>query len=54
MITNDIILYNFYLLATSLPEISRHPQSKLYTSELVTIGILFALKKVPAEPFIAG
>jgi hypothetical protein len=44
MTTEDIILHIFYLVATTLPEIRRHPQAKLYPSELVTIGILFALK----------
>lgn len=44
MTTEDIILHIFYLVATSLPEIPRHSQAKLYPSELVTIGILFALK----------
>ena len=44
MTTEDIILHIFYWVATSLPEITRHPQAKLYPSELVTIGILFALK----------
>lgn len=44
MTTDDIILLIFYLVATSLPEIRRHPQAKLYPSELVTIGILFSLK----------
>jgi hypothetical protein len=44
MTTDDIILHIFYLVATSLPEIRRHPQAKLYPSELVTIGILFSLK----------
>lgn len=34
----------FHLVATSLPAIPRHSQAKLYPSELVTIGILFALK----------
>ena len=29
---------------TSLPDIPRHSQAKLYPSELVTIGILFSLK----------
>lgn len=42
--TDDIILHIFYLVATSLPAIARHSQTKLYPSELVTIGILFALK----------
>jgi hypothetical protein len=44
MTTEDIILHIFYLVATSLPAMSRHSQAKLYPSELVTIGILFALK----------
>ena len=44
MTTDDIILHIFYLVATSLPKIPRHPQARLYPSELVTIGILFALK----------
>jgi len=44
MTTEDIILHIFYLVATSLPAIPRHSQAKLYPSELVTVGILFALK----------
>jgi hypothetical protein len=44
MTTEDIILHIFYLVATSLPAIPKHSQAKLYPSELVTIGILFALK----------
>jgi len=44
MTTDDIILHIFYRVATTLPEVQRHPQAKLYPSELVTIGILFALK----------
>jgi len=44
MTTEDIILHIFYLVATALPAIPRHAQAKLYPSELVTIGILFALK----------
>ncbi len=44
MNTEDIILHIFYLVATSMPHIRRHSQAKLYPSELVTIGILFALK----------
>ena len=34
----------FYLVAISLPALPRHSQAKLYPSELVTIGVLFALK----------
>jgi hypothetical protein len=44
MTTEDIIIHIFYLVAVSLPDIQRHPQAKLYPSELVTIGILFSLK----------
>jgi hypothetical protein len=44
MTTEDIILHIFYLVATTLPALPRHSQAKLYPSELVTIGILFALK----------
>ncbi len=44
MSTSDIILRIFCLVDDSLPNIPKHPQAKLYPSELVTIGILFALK----------
>lgn len=44
MTTGDIILHIFCLVDDMLPEIKKHPQAKLYPSELVTIGILFALK----------
>ena len=44
MTTDDIILHIFYPVATCLPALPRHSQAKLYPSELVTIGILFALK----------
>jgi len=44
MTTEDIIIHIFYLVATSLSDIPRHSQAKLYPSELVTIGILFSLK----------
>jgi hypothetical protein len=44
MTTGDIILHIFCCVDDSLPDIPRHSQAKLYPSELVTIGILFALK----------
>ena len=44
MTTDDIILHIFCLVDDGLPDISKHPQAKLYPSELVTIGILFCLK----------
>lgn len=44
MTTGDIILHIFCLVDDTMPETQKHPQAKLYPSELVTIGILFALK----------
>lgn len=44
MTTDDIILHIFCLVDDGLPDIPKHPQAKLYPSELVTIGILFSLK----------
>jgi hypothetical protein len=44
MTTDNIILHIFYLVVTSLPAIPRQSQAKPYPSELVTIGILSALK----------
>lgn len=44
MTTEDIILHIFCLVDDMLPKIDKHPQAKLYPSELVTIGLLFALK----------
>jgi len=44
MTTGDIILHIFCRVDDSLPNLSKHPQSKLYPSEVVTIGILFCLK----------
>lgn len=44
MTTEDIIIHIFCKVDDKMPEIPKHPQAKLYPSELVTIGILFALK----------
>ncbi len=44
MTTEDIIITIFCDVDDHLPEITKHSQAKLYPSELVTIGILFALK----------
>ena len=44
MTTTDIIIHIFCLVDDRIGEIEKHPQAKLYPSELVTIGILFALK----------
>ncbi len=42
MTTDDIVLHMFCLVDDRLPDIPKHPQAKVYPSELVTIGILFA------------
>lgn len=44
MTTEDIIVHIFYQVDERLPPLAKHPQSKLYPSELVTIGVLYALK----------
>ena len=44
MTTEDIIIYIFCQVDDQMPEMGKHTQAKLYPSELVTIGILFALK----------
>lgn len=44
MNTEDIITIIFILVDDRLPEIKKHSQAKLYPSEVVTLGILLALK----------
>jgi len=44
MTTGDIILHIFCFVDDHLPDLPKHSQAKLSPSELVTIGILFALK----------
>ena len=44
MTTEDIIIHIFCFVDDQMPDIKKHPQAKLYPSELVTIGVLFALK----------
>jgi len=42
--TEDIIIHIFCKVDDRMLDISKHKQAKLYPSELVTIGLLFALK----------
>jgi hypothetical protein len=42
MTTEEIIIHIFCSVDDNLPPIQKHSQPKLYPSELVTIGILFA------------
>ena|SRR5260221_4727173 len=44
MTTEEIIIHIFCCVDDRMLNITKHPQAKLYPSELVTIGILFALK----------
>jgi hypothetical protein len=41
--TEEIIIHIFYHVDHAMLEVPKHPLSKLYPSEIVTIGILFAL-----------
>lgn len=50
--TNDIILSIFLKVSDSLKDMDfKHPQAKLYLSEIVTIGILWVLKGIPFRRF---
>jgi len=44
MTTEDIIIHIFCVVDDRMKGIAKHPDADLYPSELVTIGILFALK----------
>ena len=44
MTTEEIIIHLFCYVDDHLPPIEKHSQAKLYPSELVTIGVLFAIK----------
>ncbi len=44
MTTEEIIISIFCVVDDGMHDIPKHPQAKLYPSELVTIGVLFALK----------
>lgn len=44
MTTEDIIIHLFCAVDDGMGQVAKHPQAKLYPSEVVTIGLLFALK----------
>jgi hypothetical protein len=52
MTTEDIIIQIFCLVDDGMGEVPKHPQAKLYPSELVTIGLLFALKDSLCQGFL--
>jgi hypothetical protein len=46
MTTEDFISELFYRVDESMPQVSKHPLASLWPSEIVTLGLLFALKGV--------
>jgi hypothetical protein len=54
MTTEDINIQIFCFVDEEMKEIPKHPQAKLYPSELVTIGIYLHSKEGIFEPFIAA
>jgi hypothetical protein len=51
MSTDDIIIGVYVRVDTVMADVPKHPQAELYPSELVTIGLLFALKGVGPRRF---
>lgn len=51
MTTTDFITELFCPVDEAMRGVSKHPQAKLYPSEVVTLGILFALKGVGEHAF---
>ncbi len=51
MTTEDFISELFYRIDESLKSEPKHPQASLWPSEVVTLGVLFALKGVGNRAF---
>ena len=51
MTTSDFIIELFYRIDEELKDVEKHPQAKLFPSEVVTIAFLFALKGVGNRAF---
>ncbi len=51
MITMDFITALFYEVDEQLGAIPKHPEAHLWPSEVVTLGLLHALKGVGNRPF---
>src|SRR2546422_9728315 len=51
MITVDFITALFCQVADQMPGIPKHPHASLWPSEVVTLGLLHALKGVGNHPF---
>ena len=44
MTTADFIIALFYRIDNQMLDVPKHPQASLYPSEVVTLGVLYALK----------
>ncbi len=51
MPTDDFIIALFERVDSVLADVPKHPQAHLYPSEIVTLGLLFALKGKGPRPF---
>ena len=51
MTTEEFTIELFYRVDEELLDIEKHPQAKLYPSEVVTIAFLFAIKGVGTRAF---
>ena len=52
--TVDLITALFYKVDEQLRTIPKHPEAHLWPSEVVTLGLLHALRGWGTGPFIAG
>ena len=51
MTTEDFISELFYRIDEAMKDIPKHPLASLWPSEVVTVGVLFALKGVGTRAF---
>ena len=51
MTTQDFIIALFYAVDEEMLEVPKHPEAKLYPSEVVTLALLFAIKGGGARAF---
>ena len=54
MPTDELIIGVFCMIDAVLTDVKKHPQSKLYPSEVVTLMLIFSANGVITVPFIAG
>ncbi len=51
MTTEDFIISPFCSIHDRMKDVPKHNQARLYPSETVTLGVLFALKSVGSRAF---